>query len=241
MKRHLSSASKLFLPLLLVCFSAATAQRRCEKQVFRAETNTWLRKNFLTFAFERSIGPSSLTIAVGGGWLGRDEQYLPPEKMNSMLDVAEIHNSQTFFPDVVPQLKQERPYLQRVNTNYTGGLMRIGYAYYLHGRRCDDRLKGLYTGLDLSLLKTFEDQALIYHYIKANKSYEVSSVNRFWTLGVALHVGYQWLFLNDHLALNTRVQHPFYIPFTEEINTNSPFAGNHWELNIGIGCRIGAK
>lgn len=237
MKQYQRFVSRLFLPLLLVTLNSATAQRRCDVHVVRAETNTWLHKNFMSFAYERSIGPSSLTVAFGGGWMGKSEHYLAPDKVGSLPDREDINNSQTIFP-AVPRVNQERPYLQRVKTIYRGGLMRFGYSYYFNGSRCANRMTGLYTGLDLLLIQTFENQTLTYHYIKANTSYEVSGENKFWTGGAALFVGYQKRFLNDLLVTNVRLQHPFYMPFSEEINISSPFAGNRWEVNVGIGLRI---
>lgn len=225
--------------LLIVVSCSCFAQHRRDKQIFRAETNIWLRKNFATFTYERSLGPSSLTLSVGGGWMGLDNQFLPVEKINSIKDRNNIHNSQTVFPKTIPREQEETPYLQRVHTVYTGGMMRFGYNYYFNGHRQSNRLKGLYTGIDLSLIRTFEEQELTYHYIKANKNFSYSGTNRFWTLGISAHVGYQVMVLEDHLTFNVSVQHPFYLPFFEEINTNSPFAGNRWELNLGIGCRIG--
>lgn len=237
MKQYRRFVSRLFLPLFLVTLNSATAQRRCDVHVVRAETNTWLHKNFMSFAYERSIGPSSLTVAVGGGWMGKSERYLSPDKANSAIDRVDINNSQTIFP-AVPRVNQERPYLQRVKTIYRGGLMRFGYSYYFNGRRCSSRMTGLYTGLDLLLIQTFENQTLTYHYLKANTSYSVNGENKFWTAGAALFVGYQKRFFNDLVVANARIQHPFYMPFSEEINISSPFAGNRWEVNVGIGLRI---
>lgn len=169
--------------------------------------------------------------------MGKSERYLSPDKANSAIDRVDINNSQTIFP-AVPRVNQERPYLQRVKTIYRGGLMRFGYSYYFNGRRCSSRMTGLYTGLDLLLIQTFENQTLTYHYLKANTSYSVNGENKFWTAGAALFVGYQKRFFNDLVVANARIQHPFYMPFSEEINISSPFAGNRWEVNVGIGLRI---
>lgn len=237
MKHDHKLFSGLFFALFLFTVNTVTAQQNCEVHVVRAETNTWLHKNFMSFAYERSIGPSSLTVAVGGGWLGKSEHYLSPDELDSPFDQEEIHNSQTIFPKV-PRVNQERSYLQRVKTIYRGGLMRAGYSYYFKGGRCGNRLSGWYTGLDLLLIQTFEEQTLTYHYPQGKTSYTVSGENKFWTGGAALFCGYQKHFLNDILVVNGRIQHPFYMPFSDEVNMSSPFAGNHWEVNVGIGLRI---
>ena len=237
MKSKLTFRSILFLPFVCFISSPVIAQRSCDRQVFRAETNTWLHKNFLSFAYERGIGISSVTVAVGGGWLGSSEEYLPLDKADSQIDKIDIHNSQTIFPKV-PKVNQEHPYLERVKTVYRGALMRVGYSYYFNSRNCARRLTGLYTGIDLLVIKTYEEQTLTYHYRKAKLSYSVTGENKFWTGGVALYLGYQKSFLKDMLVVNGRLQHPFYMPFSDEVNVSSPFAGNRWEVNIGVGLRI---
>ncbi|MGL5889199.1 MAG: hypothetical protein ACRC3B_04905, partial [Bacteroidia bacterium] len=77
---------------------------------------------------------------------------------------------------------------------------------------------------------------------KRGQTWTASDENRFYTLGIALKTGYVWFpFQQELCCIRFDVSHPFYIPFTEEINVNGPFTGGHFEGALSIGIRIGTR
>lgn len=225
----------------LFLFSKANAQNQfCNNEVFRAGYTFWDQKGYVNFTLERSIGRHSLQMSIGGGALGSNEEYISREELSEIRKRMKVNDSKTI---PIPRIEFTEPvYLERTKTKYSGVLLRFGYSYYLQPSFCGEKLSGLYIGADLSGIRTFEFQTLTYRGLNTNKATEISGENRFYTIGMGLKAGYQWIpFAASGLCLNAEVAHPFYIPFTEEINTQGPFTAGQWEISLGIGWRIKVK
>lgn len=224
-----------FLPLFLFAQPSIAQHNR---EIFRAEGSAWAKTHYFAFAFERSLGPTSITMSIGGGKLGHDNQYLSPGQLSSVDERERVNESQTIDTDF--KIVAKGCYLERCESWYSGPVGRISIAHYFMKRpRHSDRLKGLYVNLDLITQYTIEKQTLTFKSKTAEKRYVQNGENRFITLGMGVGVGYQWYPAGQHLAVNMNIAHPFYLPLTEEINTSSPFAGGRWEARVGIGWRIG--
>lgn len=173
--------------------------------------------------------------------MGSDYQYVSPSDAGNMDKRLELYESKTL--DKFPEVYTPETYLERTVTKYRGAYIRIGAAHYFQAKTSGKRLSGFYSGLDLVCMQTFEHQTLTYRIdTRSNNTWTVSGENKFYTLGIALKTGYVWFPMQQNLfCVRVDLSHPFYIPFTETINLNSPFTGGHFEGAIGVGLRIGAR
>lgn len=219
-------------------FTETIAQKQfCNNEVFRAGYTIWKEKGYLNFTLERSFRCHAIQMTIGGGELGSNEEYIAREDLNHFRKKNKINDSKTIS---VPSHKFTEPfYLERTQTQYSGILLRFGYSYYLKPRYCGEKLNGLYIGADLATIRTFEFQTLTYRSLSHGKPMVISGENRFYTLAMGLKAGYQWIpFPAAGFCLTTEIAHPFYIPFTQEINTQGPFTAGQWELTLSVGWRI---
>ena len=244
MLREMAARQKHVFLLLLVCgFSIrGLAQQHTEKQLFQFAWHLGLDRQFYESSLERSFGKTSVLLGIGGsGNMGSDYQYVSPEDAKDMQKRLPLYQSKTL--DKFPEVHTKDTYLERTATRYRGAYIRAGAAHYFQANTGARRLSGLYFGLDVMCMQTFEHQTLTYRIdTKRNETWTVSGENKFYTLGIALKTGYVWFPMKQNLfCVRVDVSHPFYIPFTETINLNSPFTGGHFEGALGIGLRIGAR
>jgi hypothetical protein len=234
-----------FFLLLAVCLcsSALRAQRNNQdKQLFQFAWHFGLDRQFYESSLERSFGKTSVVVGIGGNSnMGSDYQYVSPEDAHDMSKRVELYESKTL--DKFPEVYTKDTYLERTVTKYRGAYMRIGAAHYFNAKTSAQRLSGYYAGIDFIGMQTFEHQTLTYRIdTKRSDTWTTSGENKFYTLGIALKTGYVWFPMKQNLfCVRVDVSHPFYIPFTETINLNSPFTGGHFEGAIGVGLRIGAR
>ena len=231
----------LFIVFLLP-FTLHAQWNNQDKQLFQFAWHFGLDRQFYESSLERSFGKTSFVVGIGGNSnMGSDYQYLSPEDAGNMEKRLKLYESKTL--DKFPEVYTKDTYLERTATKYRGAYIRIGAAHYFQAKTSAKRLSGFYTGLDLIYMQTFEHQTLTYRIdTRSSDTWTVSGENKFYTLGIALKTGYVWFPMKQNLfCVRVDVSHPFYIPFTETINLNSPFTGGHFEGAIGIGLRIGAR
>lgn len=228
------------LAILLSLALAAQKNQRCNNEVFRAGYSAWNDKGYPIFTLERSIRQHSLQLSIGGGALGTNEESISREELNEIKKKIKVMDSKTI---PLPRIDfKENVYLERTQTRYSGVFLRLGYSYYLSKAYCGEHLEGLYIGADISGIRTFEFQTLTYRGLQSGKATMISGENRFYTLGLGVKAGYQWFpFQRSNFCVNGEIGHPFYIPFTEEINTEGPFTAGQWEVCVGIGWRVRVK
>ncbi len=212
------------------------------KQTFHFSWHFGEDRQFYESSLERSFGKTSILVGIGGSSvMGSDYQYVSPADAGDVKKRGEVVQSKTI--DKFPDVYTPDTYLESSKTNYRGAYIRVGISHYFNAGKRSNRLSGIYTGLDLIGMQTFEHQTLTYRIdTKRGQTWTASDENRFYTLGIALKTGYVWFpFKQELCCVRLYVSHPFYIPFTKEINVNGPFTGGHFEGAVGIGFRIGAR
>ncbi|MCU0433238.1 MAG: hypothetical protein MUC87_07290 [Bacteroidia bacterium] len=223
--------------------SGLSAQyNRQDKQLFQFSWHFGRDRQFYESSLERSFGKTSVIVGIGGNSnMGSDIQYVSPADSRDMLKRLELYESKTL--DKFPDVYTTETYLESSVTKYRGAYIRVGVSHYFQARNSALRLSGLYTGVDFIGMQTFEHQTLTYRIdSRRSETWTASGENKFYTLGIALKAGYVWFPMKQDLfCVRVDVSHPFYIPFTENINLNSPFTGGHFEGAIGIGLRIAAR
>lgn len=212
------------------------------KQMFQFSWHFGLDRQFYESSLERSFGKTSILVGIGGsGEMGKDYQYVSPSDAGDVKKRGEVVQSKTI--DKFPDVYTPETYLESSVTRYRGAYIRAGISHYFQANKNNKRLSGIYAGLDLIGMQTFEYQTLTYRIDnKRGQTWTASDENRFYTLGIALKTGYVWFpFKQELCCIRVDVSHPFYIPFAKEINVNSPFTGGHFEGALGIGFRIGTR
>lgn len=217
-------------------------QAQQNKQLFQYSWHFGNGKQYSEAGLERSFGKTAVFLGIGGSdRMGSDMQYVAPSEANSVKKRADVVSSKTI--DKFPTVYKPESYLERSETRYRGAFVRIGVSHYFQAKRSELRLSGLYTGLDLIAMQTFEHQTLTYRIDKDSpETWSGSDENQFFTLGVAIKTGYVWYPMRQQkCCIRFDISHPFYIPFAKEINVNSPFAGSSFEGAVAIGFRIGSR
>ena len=139
--------------LIFSCLNLHAQQGGCNNEIFSAGYSCWQKKGYPVFSFERSVRKQSFILVIGGGYLGTDDQYVSPDELNSTKLRGRVNDSRTI--DFETSTLPARSYLERTHTRYTGVLARFGYSYYFGPSYCADRLKGLYTGVELSAIRLY--------------------------------------------------------------------------------------
>lgn len=83
-------------------------------------------------------------------------------------------------------------------------------------------------------MNTQETQNITYKSQTDDTRLYFSGVHNYTAIGAATHLAWQFAFLKERLYLDLRAVVPFYFPFMEDPNLNSPFAGTKYEFQIGL-------
>lgn len=183
------------------------------------------------------IGSHKISYHLCGGvGNGTDLQYVSPENANDPAKVEDVRTSQSFFPEPKP----EDSYLERCNSNYTIKQIRLGFTVYI---RRNDTLgrhpfTGPHFGIEAMYSRITETQTVTYKSNSSDTRFTYTGISTFPAIGAGTHVGWQFAFFKEHLYLDLRAVIPFYFPFVQEPNLNSPFAGNKWEAQVSLGWRF---
>lgn len=237
--------SRIRSALLLSCFlSLSVFQLRAQlfsnhldRRMFSVTAIGGMKSHYPLFSLERSFGNWSAFVGMGGGYIGYDRQEVLYSDANFLLRSNKVTNSKTLID--LPNQFGEDTYLSKTNSRYMGAVFQTGISYYFNHSYGDNRLKGLYAGLSLIYLRTFEYQSLTYREKNGPKSWTYDGMNVFNTYGIELKSGYNWYpGGNEHYCIHAAIGHPFYIPLQEEINITSPFTAGQWEFEMGFGYRI---
>ncbi len=180
------------------------------------------------------LGIRKMCFNVSGGiGKGFDNQSINANQVDDNIAVQKVKASQTIFPAIEPP----NTYLESCNSTYKVKQARLGFTVYL---RRNDTLgrapqTGLHFGVEAIYSQIVESQTITYKSEIDEMRYSYSGINHFNTFGAGTHVGWQFALIKQHLYLDFRAVIPFYFPFMDEPNLNSPFAGNKYELQTSIG------
>ncbi|MEO5644022.1 MAG: hypothetical protein ABIQ40_13000 [Bacteroidia bacterium] len=180
------------------------------------------------------LGIRKMCFSVSGGFgTGNDNQFLEDGQMDDGLVVQKVKGSQTVYPAMIPA----NAYLESCNSGYKIQQLRLGFTVFIRKNDTLDRhpLTGPHFGVEAMFSKIIESQTVTYKSDFDETRLSYSGINTFNALGAGTHFGWQFAFFKEHLYIDMRAVIPFYYPFMEEPNLNSPFAGNKYELQGSIG------
>jgi hypothetical protein len=236
---HLATAI-LFLFLFSSGLSAQSWRGYNNKRTFSVNAVGGLKTHFPLVSLERSFGPWALSASLGGGYIGYDKQEVLFGDADYLLRSIKVANSKTLID--MPNNLGEDTYLSKTTSRYMGAVFRAGIKHYFCRSYGQNRLSGLYSGLELIYVRTYEYQSLTYRQKSGPQSWTYDGINKFNTIGIELKAGYNWFpGDNPNYLVHFAIGHPFYIPMQEEINLTSPFTAGQWECEIGFGYRISAR
>ncbi|MDQ3108490.1 MAG: hypothetical protein M3R17_01225 [Bacteroidota bacterium] len=180
------------------------------------------------------VGIRRMCFSVSGGFgKGTDNQFLQASQINNGKEVQKVRGSQTIYPSVLPS----DTYLESCVSDYKLQQLRVGFTVFI---RRNDTLgrhpcTGLHFGVEAMYSKIIESQTVVYKSDFDETRISYSGVNKFNAFGAGTHIGWQFAFFSERLYIDLRAVIPFYYPFMNEPNLNSPFAGNKYELQGSIG------
>lgn len=194
--------------------------------------------NKQTYWVGYSLGYRRVTYNLSYGFgKGNDHQHLNPEDVGNNQKEGELSSSNVI--DLSP--KPPDSYLEDVNSEYSGPMVRLGITCFL---RRNDTLgrhpfTGPHAGLEANAMYVSEKQVVTYKANSTEDRWMFEQGRYFRALGAATHIGWQFAFLHDRLYVDARFVIPFLYPFIEEPNVNSPFAGTKYEGMICLAWHIG--
>ena len=170
---------------------------------------------------------------------GTDYQFLRADQLDDNKAQGNVNGSQTVEPPTYPS----GMYLEECKSNYSGNQARLGFTAFLFrndtlGKRS---FVGPHIGLDAVYMTVREEQFVTYKSETDETRLYFSGVHNFNAIGAATHIGWQFAFFKEHLYLDLRAVIPFYYPFMEDPNLNSPFAGTKYEFQAGLAWRFGKR
>ena len=219
------------LPVLLFALSLPVSAQQLT-HIAKAHYARFTDKEIYMLGYD--VGFRKMCFNVSGGFgKGTDNQFLEASQINDGREVQKVRGSQTIFPARIPS----DTYLESSISDYTIQQLRVGFTVFV--RRLDTLgrhpLTGLHFGVEAMFSKIIESQTVVYKSDYDETRYSYSGVNKLNAFGAGSHIGWQFVFFNEHLYVDLRAVIPFYYPFTDNPNLNSPFAGNKYELQASIG------
>ena len=184
-----------------------------------------------------AVGFNRVIISANAGFAkGTDYQFLRPDQLDDDKAQGNVNGSQTVDPVPYPY----GMYLEECDSKYSGRQARIGFTAFIRrndtlGRRA---FSGPHIGLDAVYMNIREEQNITYKSETDDTRLYFSGVHNFHALGAATHIGWQFAFFKEHLYVDLRAVIPFYYPFVEDPNLNSPFAGTKYEFQAAIAWRF---
>lgn len=223
--------------LLFLLFAGSVLQAQVSHFIYVHEAgalNKQISMGGYAIGFNRVIISANYGIAKG-----TDYQFLSADKLNDNKAQGQVNGSQTVEPSPYPT----GMYLEECDSRYSGNQYRLGFTAFI--RRNDTlgrhAFTGPHIGLDAVYMTISEDQHITYKSETDDTRLHYSGIHNFNAVGAATHVGWQFAFFKDHLYLDLRAVVPFYYPFMEDPNLNSPFAGTKYEFQAGLAWRFGKR
>lgn len=227
-----------FLVLLFSFYGATALLAQGATSIFKVHDIGFVNKQLWMLGYDVGIRKLCFNINAGFG-NGKDDQFLPADKVQDGKSVQKVRASQVVFPANSPA----NSYLESCNTTYKVQQLRLGMTIF--PRRNDTLgrhpLTGPHLGVEAMYTKTIESQTVVYKSEINDTRYSYSGINRFTEIGAGSHLGWQFAFFKEHLYVDFRGAIVFYWPQTPEPNLNSPFAGNKWELQASLGWHFYSK
>lgn len=220
--------------LIFVSLLALTISVSAQKFTHIAKAHYAKFTNKELYMLGYDLGIRRMCFNVSGGFgTGTDKQFLEAGQMDDGKEVQKVRGSQTIYPQMIPQ----NTYLESCDTYYKVQQLRLGFTVFIRKNDTIGRhpCTGPHFGVEAILTKVIESQTVIYKSDFDETRFTYSGLNKFNAFGAGTHVGWQFAFFKEHLYIDLRAVIPFYYPFMEEPNLNSPFAGNKYELQGSIG------
>lgn len=183
------------------------------------------------------VGYNRILFTFSGGIAsGTDYHFLSSDQLNDNKAKQKINSSLTIDPQPYPF----GTYLEECDSKYSGRQARLGFTVFL---RRNDTLgrtpfTGPHIGLEAVYMTIHEDQRAIFKSETDDSRTMYTGSRDFYALGAATHLGWQFGFFKGRLYLDLRAVIPFYYPFMEEPNLNSPFAGTKYEFEACLSWRF---
>ncbi len=220
-----------FIFLLLV-FSTPFLDAQKFTHIVKVHYAAFTNKRISMLGYDLGIRKMCFSISGGIG-NGKDNQFLSADKIGDQKSIQKVRASQTIYPEIYPA----QTYLESCNSTYEIQQLRLGFAIFI---RNDDTLgryhcTGPHVGVEALFTNTRESQIVVYKSELNDTRFSFSGTNHFHEIGAGTHVGWQFAFFKAHLFVDLRAVISFYWPLMPEPNLNSPYAGNRWELQAGIG------
>lgn len=172
------------------------------------------------------------SISAGSG-KGSDKQILDANQTNDPNEKMRVRDSQTIFPGKIPL----NSFLESCISDYKIQQLRLGFSVFIRKNDVNGRIAftGAHFGVEAMFSKIIETQTVVYKSDYELTRFEFSGVKKFNAAGAGTHFGWQFAFFMERLYVDLRAVIPFYYPFMQDPNLNSPFSGNKCELQGSIG------
>jgi hypothetical protein len=180
------------------------------------------------------VGIRRMCFSISGGFgKGVDHRFLEASQIDNNREIQKVKGSQTVYPARIPS----NTYLESCNSDYKLQQLRLGFTIFIRNNDTLNRhpCTGAHFGVEPMYSRITESQTVVYKSDFDETRFEYSGINTFNAFGVGTHVGWQFSFFQERLYVDLRAVIPFYYPFMDEPNLNSPFAGNKYELQGSIG------
>lgn len=223
-----------FRILIFIVMFALTIPAAAQKftHIAKAHYAKFTNKELYMLGYE--VGIHRMCFSVSGGFgTGTDNQFLEAGQMDDGQEVQKVRGSQTIYPPMIPA----NTYLESCVSYYKVQQLRVGFTIFTRNNDTLDRpsCTGLHFGVEAMFSRIIESQTVIYKSDFDEARFSYTGMNKFNAIGAGTHVGWQFAFFKERLYIDLRAVIPFYYPFMEEPNLNSPFAGNKYELQGSIG------
>lgn len=220
-----------FLFVLLFAFALPVSAQKFT-HIAKAHYAKFTNKEIYMLGYD--VGIRRMCFSVSGGFgKGVDNQFLEASQMNDGLEVQKVRGSQTVYPKTIPS----NTYLESCASTYKVQQLRVGFTIFIRKNDTLDRhpCTGPHFGVEAMFSKIIESQTVVYKSDFDETRFQYSGVNKLNAFGAGTHVGWQFAFFKERLYIDLRAVIPFYYPFMNEPNLNSPFAGNKYEVQGSIG------